>query len=74
MHRTDEEQAAAHEALACALAELLDSKPAQNPGITATDPRTAQQALADRAKRAVRYAILNSNATTETSTDDHQHH
>jgi len=72
MNHTDEERAAALEQLTQELAGLIDTQAEQAP--VATTHRTARQALTQKATRAGRRTILCSNTTTQTSTDEHQHH
>lgn len=72
MHRTEQERDAALEKLLRELSELLDTKPEPEP--IATTSSTRRQALTARALRAGRRLIPCSNTTTETSTDEHQHH
>jgi hypothetical protein len=72
MHRTEQERDEALEKLLRELSALLDAKP--EPAPIDTTRRTAHQALTERAMRAGRRLIPRSNTTTETNTDEHQHH
>lgn len=67
MHRTEEEQAAALESLTQALLDAIGPN-AEPPNQYAAQ---ARQGLVRQKERAGRYAI---NTTTDTSTDEHQHH
>lgn len=70
MHCTEDEQSAALESLTQALLDAIGPN-AEPPNRFAAQ---ARQGLVRQKERAGRYAIHNTNTTTETSTDEHQHH
>lgn len=70
MHRTEEERAAALESLTQALLDAIGPN-AEPPNRYAAQ---ARQGLVRQKERAGRYATHNTNTTTDTSTDEYQHH
>jgi uncharacterized protein (DUF885 family) len=70
MDRTEEQQAAALESLTQALLEAIGPN-AEPPNRYAAQ---ARQGLVRQREGAGRYAFHKTNTTTETNTDEHQHH